>query len=117
MSPVWNSHTAVLATAMAVSGTMIFLSLLRSSSISSAEDQDSSSLEAPRPPSPSPSPRPRSCLSSVKKDGRIKKKVRFADSVKDTNRKTWREVEYVSNCGINTKDFNGARNLLVEFSR
>ncbi|KAL9997878.1 hypothetical protein Hdeb2414_s0594g00921331 [Helianthus debilis subsp. tardiflorus] len=115
MSPVWNSHTAVLATAMAVSGTMIFLSLLRSSSISSAQDQDSSSLEAPTSPRP-PSPKPRSCLSSVKKDGRIKKKVRFADSVTDTNRKTWREVEYVSNCGINTKDFNGARNLLVEFS-
>ena len=51
--------------------------------------------------------RRRSCLSSKKKDRKIKKKVRFAENVKD--------IEYVSSCGSETMDFNGATSLLVEF--
>ncbi|KAI3766268.1 hypothetical protein L2E82_16321 [Cichorium intybus] len=109
MSRVWSSQGVVLATAMAVSGTMILLSLLRSTVTSSDENRDSSSAEAP--------PRRRSCLASVKKDGRMKKKVRFLENVEDTDRKAWSEIEYVSDCKIETLDFNGARNLLVEFSR
>ncbi|KAK1422449.1 hypothetical protein QVD17_25572 [Tagetes erecta] len=114
MSPVWSSHAAVFATAMAVSGTMIILSLIRGTG-----NKDSSSSES-LPPSPSPLPRRRSCLSSVKKDGKTKKKVRFAETVKDDDHdheRTWRDVKHGgSNCGIRTMDVNGARNLLVEFS-
>ncbi|KAL4584551.1 hypothetical protein LXL04_009154 [Taraxacum kok-saghyz] len=110
MSPVWSSQGVVLATAMAVSGTMILLSLLRSTATSSDENRDFMSAEAPPPPPP----QRRSCLSSVKKDGRIKKKVRFLENVEDTDRKEWREIEYASNCKIETMNFNGARTLLIE---
>ncbi|CAH1419361.1 unnamed protein product [Lactuca virosa] len=114
MSPVWSSQSVVLATAMAVSGTMILLSLLRSTATSSDENGDSNSAEAPPP---TPPPRRRSCLSSVKKDGSMKKKVRFLENVEDTDRKAWREIEYASNCKIETMNLNGARTLLVEASR
>lgn len=115
MSPVWSSQGVVFATAMAVSGTMILLSLLRSTATFSDENGDSNTAEAPPPPTPPP--RRRSCLSTVKKDGRMKKKVRFLENVEDTDRKAWREIEYASNCKIETMDLNGARTLLVEVSR
>lgn len=92
MSSVWSSHIVVLATAMAVSGTMIFLSLHRSSTASSSSEE-----------APIESSGRRSCLSSVKKYGKRKKKVRFAENVKYS--------------GMETMDINGAGNLLVDFSR
>nr|GEV24310.1 ribonuclease H-like domain-containing protein [Tanacetum cinerariifolium] len=150
MSPAWSSHgvVTVLATTIAVSGTMIFLSLLRTTTTTttttntfSIKNCDLNHAESPpqtprrrsclsskkkdrkikkkvrfaenncdlnHAESPPQTPRRRSCLSSKKKDRKIKKKVRFAENVKD--------IEYVSNCGSETMDFNGARSSLVEFS-
>ena len=107
MSPAWSSHgvVTVLATTIAFSGTVIFLSLLRTTTTNTSSIKNRDLSHAESPPQP---PRRRSCLSSKKNGRNIKKKVQFAENVKD--------IEYVSNCGVENMDFNGARNLLVEFS-
>ncbi|GKA06275.1 hypothetical protein Tco_0685499 [Tanacetum coccineum] len=91
MSPAWSSHgvVTVLATTIAVSGTMIFLSLLRTTTTTTTNTFSIKNCDLNHAESPPQTPRRRSCLSSKKKDRKIKKKVRFAENVKD--------IEYVSN--------------------
>ncbi|GJX66070.1 hypothetical protein Tco_0300413 [Tanacetum coccineum] len=110
MSPLGVSHgvVTVLATTIAVSGTMIFLSLLRTTTTTTTNTFSIKNCDLNHAESPPQTPRRRSCLSSKKKDRKIKKKVRFAENVMD--------IEYVTNCGSETMDFNGARSSPVELA-
>lgn len=127
MPSVWSSQGIVLASAVAVSGTMVLLLLCRDKETfleNTIGSQDSAGG------SPEKSGRVlRSCLSSGKKDGRKMKKVRFSGDVKDSKVKNdkYREGEremmmhkHVSygtqrmlcNDGLVNKNFK----MLMEFS-
>lgn len=86
MSSVWSSQGAVLATAVAVSGTMILLLLSRDKASfleNTTKNQDSGGggcVKSGRVV--------RSCLSSGKKNGRSTKKVRFSVDVKESSAKS-----------------------------
>ncbi|KAA8541911.1 hypothetical protein F0562_023063 [Nyssa sinensis] len=77
MSSILSSQGVVLATAMAVSGTLLFLTLRREKNFPQTQFSGN-------PDSQPTKQTPRSCLySDEKKRERKKKRVKFADSVKD----------------------------------
>lgn len=91
MSPMLTSQGVVVATAMAVSaGTIILFDLLKDKYF---------------PPHPLPqTPTLKSCLSSGKKKKNRKKRVQFAEDVKETkgNGEVYRRQHCNSNCKINS---------------
>ncbi|PSS13853.1 hypothetical protein CEY00_Acc14465 [Actinidia chinensis var. chinensis] len=92
MSSILNSQGVVLATAMAVSGTVILLALRLQRSFPADQFQP-------------PPPLPRSCISSDgKKREKKKKKVQFAEDVMDPvgNSEDFRKQH--SNCNRNIDD-------------
>ncbi|GAB4842074.1 hypothetical protein Ancab_012034 [Ancistrocladus abbreviatus] len=81
MSSVLKSQTMILAAAMAVSGTVILLSLCRQK-ISTSFTQNQNAHSSKQPPL-------RSCLSSDgKRKDKKKKRVQFAEDVKETSSET-----------------------------
>ncbi|XP_057968947.1 uncharacterized protein LOC131158237 isoform X2 [Malania oleifera] len=103
MSSILSSQGVVLATAMAVSGTVIFLALSRQKT-----NFPSPNLSGNHNSQPSSRPFPRSCLcSDERRRERKKKKVRFAENVKDpvgngeefrTRKERRKSVEVCRNC-------------------
>ncbi|XP_057968946.1 uncharacterized protein LOC131158237 isoform X1 [Malania oleifera] len=115
MSSILSSQGVVLATAMAVSGTVIFLALSRQKT-----NFPSPNLSGNHNSQPSSRPFPRSCLCSgrhlffkkiwwadERRRERKKKKVRFAENVKDpvgngeefrTRKERRKSVEVCRNC-------------------
>ncbi|PWA90283.1 hypothetical protein CTI12_AA101210 [Artemisia annua] len=129
MSTVWSSQVVlvVLATTLAVSGTMVLLLLCRDkatfteNAIGNQESGGSGHAKT--------GVGLRSCLSSGKKDGRVVKKVRFSEDVKDSSekndeyRKAQREGMMYSHVSYGTQPIsfddgfvNKNLTMLVEFS-